>query len=142
MNDLCDALNYVFNTLSEKCESYDFVYSFPERHSKFPIASPCVSVGISEAEIPVKSADYIALSAGKLKRYGTDAVCKIAIKICVPKTAEGLECYKAFDDIAAACMYLNEVDVTALKCGKISYNRLMGALVLDAELQINVLLVA
>ncbi len=136
LNTVVDVLNYVTNGLKTKCTGYLFVNSFPEKLTEFPISKPTVSVGISKADIPFSECTYLGTNTSKVKYYGAVADCSVALKICVPKSSSGIKCYQAFDSIANACLSLNGVDVVDLSCGNIVYDRIMGALVLSAEIRL------
>ena len=118
LNTVVDVLNYVTNGLKTKCTGYLFVNSFPEKLTEFPIST------------------YLGTNTSNVKYYGAVADCSVALKICVPKSSSGIKCYQAFDSIANACLSLNGVDVVDLSCGNIVYDRIMGALVLSAEIRL------
>ncbi len=137
MTNIEEVLKYVYTTLTEKCKSCTFVYNYPEQITEFPISTSVVSIGIKEATVPLNQSCFLGEDSSGNSYYGSVVSCAIELKICVPKLSAGMRCYKVFDNIAAACMYLNGVDLISLTCGTISYDRIMGALVLEGEIRLN-----
>lgn len=134
LNCIVDVSDYLLNSLSKNCDNIKFVPTFPSEISEFPIKQATVSLGIISGSMPLAESIFDGLDAEGNKYYGTIATCEFSLDICVPKTMAGIECYKAFDQIADACLQLEEVAVTNIYCGNIKYNRTMGALVLTAGL--------
>ncbi len=132
LNNVVEVNNYILNKLSAECKDLKFVSAFPSEISEFPIKKPIASVGIVKATVPISKCIVEGFDDSGKTHYGTTADFELSLKICVPKTMSGLECYKAFDKIADACLRLDEVAVIKVYCEDIKYNRNMGALVLSA----------
>lgn len=132
LNNVVDVNNYILNKLSSICKNLKIVSAFPSQISEFPIKKPIASVGVVKATIPIANCIVEGTNTAGKVRYGTTADFELSLKICVPKTMSGLECYRAFDEVADACLRLDEVWVTKVYCEDIKYNRNMGALVLTA----------
>lgn len=131
LNNVVDVNNYVINKLGSICENIKFVSAFPSEISEFPIKVPIASVGVVKATVPIANCIVEGTNKSGQTRYGTTADFELSLKICVPKTMSGIECYRAFDVIADACLRLDEIWVTKVYCEDIKYNRNMGALVLS-----------
>ena len=126
----------LISLLESGCEGISFVRSFPGDITEFPVKRPTVSVGISRAELPMGECFYLGADVDANDHYGAMASVDFRLQICVPKTGAGKEAYVAFDSIADACLGDTELHIISLGCGDINYNRIMGALVLDAEIKV------
>ncbi len=137
LNCIVDINDYLLTQLKTKCKNIKFLPAFPSEISEFPIKQPTASLGIISGIVPFDECIFDGLDAEGNKYYGTTATCEFSLKICVPKTMAGIECYKAFDKIADACLQLDKVIITNLYCRSIKYNRTMGALVLTAGINLS-----
>ena len=137
LNCIVDISDYLLRQLNSKCKSIKFLPAFPSEISEFPIKQPTASLGIISGIVPLTECIFDGLDDKGNKYYGTTATCEFSLKICVPKTMAGIECYKAFDKIADVCLQLEDVVITNIYCGSIKYNRTMGALVLTAGINLS-----
>ena len=122
----------------EMAKNYDIVHTFPDNSVAFPISTPAISFGIKKANIPIGFATYTGLDFDEKKHYGTIASIVYDLKICVGKNAGGDSCYQVFDDIANRLLATNNFRLINIYCEDIYYDRVMGALILNAGVEISV----
>lgn len=137
MNCLVDVFNYISETIAEECPDMDIVKTFPADLTEFPIARPTVSIGIDSAKYPFRGGLFLRTNALFDKYYGINTECVFKFNICLPKTMSGIDLYSAFDEVANACLSLEEVVIINISAGSIHYDRIMGAIVLEATITLN-----
>ena len=119
------------------CEDINFVRIYPSDLTQFPIKRPTVSVGLKKANLPFSEGTFSGPDVNLNKYYGITLTASYELKICVPKTMSGEDCYKAFDEIADALLGCNDLYIINVYCADISYDRVMGALVLTAGVDLS-----
>lgn len=127
----------MLNALRNGCSDIDFVSEFPSSITDFPVKKPTASLGIKKADLPFSECIFEGVDTAGRKYYGVTATCELSLNICVPKTSAGINCYSAFDKIADVCLGLTSINITNIYCGEVKYNRMMGALVLSAGINLS-----
>ncbi len=135
-NSITGITNHIISHLKTKCKSIKTVEAFPVPLTEFPIEQPTVSVGLQSAEIHYGEGVYEGNDENGNSYYGAKAGCVYSLKICVAKNKSGLDCYKAFDTVADACLDIAELNIIKVYLGGITYDRSMGALVLSAGIEL------
>lgn len=131
--DICDSL---LNSLKKDCKDIEFVSAYPSGINDFPIKKPTVAVTIKEVNLPYSEGMYIGTDE-EYNYYGITAECDVALNICVPKSMCGTDCYVAFNKVADSCLRIKDLIIKSLYCDKITYDRILGALVLGAGVKLS-----
>ena len=132
--DICDTLQ---NALKKDCKSLEFVNAYPSEIKDFPIKKPTVSVTIKSVELPYLEGMYLGVDTNNKTHYGITAECDIALNICVPKSMKGTDCYTAFNSVADSLLKMKDLLIKKVYCDVISYDRILGALVLKAGVKLS-----
>lgn len=141
INTLTEAVSALKNTIDQTLPRLKVVDNFPADIADYPMQQPALVVGVKSAKIPYSGCYYLGMDSEENSYYGTTAEIEFSLKICIPKTQNGAECYPLFDDIIYACTRCNGLSILEFRVGKMEYHRLMGAVTLDTELKAAVPLV-
>ncbi len=131
-NSITAVTKYLINYFKSNCKGIKTIELFPVALTEFPIEQPTVSVGLQSAEIKYGEGIFEGVDTDGNSYYGVTAACTYALKICVSKSLSSLDCYSAFDKIADACLNITKLNIIKVHLGEITYDRTMGALVLQA----------
>ena len=136
LNNVVDICNSLLQYLQSDCKDMNFVSAYPTEINDFPIKKPTVSVTIKTIDLPYSEGMYLGKDLENYY-YGVTAECDIALNICVPKSMSGIDCYDAFNKVADSCLSVKNMIIKNLYCEKITYDRILGALVLSAGVKLS-----
>ena len=136
LNNIVDVCNSLLQSLKNDCQGINFVSAYPTEINDFPIKKPTVSVTIKTINLPYSEGMFLGKNLENYY-YGVTAECDVALNICVPKSMSGIDCYEAFNKVADSCLNVKHMIIKSLYCEKITYDRILGALVLTAGVKLS-----
>ena len=138
INNVTEAVSALKNSINQAIPDLKVVENFPADAADYPMQRSALVVGIKSAKIPSAGCFYLGEDSKNNTYYGTVAEIEFSLKICMPKTQNGAECYPIFDKIMYACTRCECFSMLEFKVGKMEYHRLMGAVTLDTEIKASV----
>ena len=136
INNINEAVAYLKNAIENNTSALRVVDNFPGTAAGYPLQSSAVVVGVKSAKIPFTGCYFLGKDEKNNTYYGTMAELTFSLKICLPKTENGADCYPICDDIMYACSKCSQFKLLYFGLGKMEFHRLLGAITLDAELKV------
>lgn len=128
-------LDYVTNRMNELCKNIHVYSSYPNYPDEIPIQGASVCVGVDKIDILFQNGTAKGEDATNRVYYGVDLDCCFKLDICLPKlTSSCYDCVSAFDKLASACLKMDRLRVTKMTCGKIHYDRILSAIVMECTM--------
>ncbi len=129
-------LNYVENQIDNHCEDLAVTTAYPDLPREVPIQKTNVCVGIDKVDLLFQNGTVKGEDAVNRIYYGMDLACCFKLDICMPKIGgSGSACTETFDKIAAVCLNMDRIRVTKMTCGKIHYDRILSAIVMECTME-------
>ncbi|WP_312643382.1 hypothetical protein [Hydrogenoanaerobacterium sp.] len=97
-----------------------------------PLTKTMLAVGLQDAELlPCALSDFAGLDEDGNSLYGRMLEITAAIQILCPPGKEAAECQRVFGKICNSLLFVQqEYEVTRVWCGKVQFEKELGALVL------------
>ena len=118
----------------------DMLREFPRALKDHPQLRPAVAVGLKSCEFTDLLGGYLGADASGGAVYGRRARLTLALDIYTPLSMDGETCHSVFSKLADAAFRADlGGTLRAVQCSGIAYSRARRALILPAELQLDVM---
>lgn len=124
---LVDVLNLIL--AGEKARA---VAQYPAQARQAPLKKPVIAVGLQDvATLPSSLADFSGVDNSGNGIYGRTLEATVAMTICCPPDGTAAECLHLLELVAGGLLLeQQEFEVLRVWCGKVSFDKELGALVL------------
>ena len=139
-----EVLEKIVQTLAadQRLEGIRIVSAYPQAAKGTPLARPAVALSLKKCGLhPAAFGGYLGRSKTRGERFGRQADVTLRLFVCVPQTAQGMDCYSCFCRLCSVLMEEKKAwQLMQIGCDTLSYQRDLGAFVLECEAQIQLLL--
>lgn len=126
----------------QRLEGVRVVSAYPQAAKGTPLTGPAAALSLKKCSLhPAAFGGYLGRTQNSGERFGRQADVTLRLFVCVPQTAQGMDCYSCFCKLCSVLMEEKTAwQLMQVGCGDLSFQRDVGAFVLECEAQIHMLL--